>query len=166
MKDLLEIGVQKHPEQFKYEAVYRKGKPEHTGDYFSIRHPKMDCGRRAKIFAPFAALKGFDEEVRSKEERYVDKRILDADELYDLNDQLKQLHQLTRNGREAKRNMVHAEIEYYVECQDKHSEFYHWKGQYRKVRAVVWKVDSERQLLKAGEQEIPFDVIASIRICR
>ena len=52
------IGSVPAPAGFKYETVMRSGKPVHKGDYFSVRHPEMDRGRRAKIFAPFAALRG------------------------------------------------------------------------------------------------------------
>ncbi len=36
-------------------------RPVHNGDAFSKRHPKMPHGQRAKLFAPFDALSGFDE---------------------------------------------------------------------------------------------------------
>ncbi|MDC7278098.1 MULTISPECIES: hypothetical protein [Pseudobutyrivibrio] len=49
---------------FKYQKVYEKGKPVHQKfDSFSIKHPAMDLSRRAKIFSPFDALKGFNEEL-------------------------------------------------------------------------------------------------------
>ncbi len=49
---------------FKYRNVLEKGKPLHDKyDSFSIRHPTMDLSRRAKIFSPFDALKGFNEEL-------------------------------------------------------------------------------------------------------
>ena len=41
-------------------------RPVHDGDLFSRRHPAMTRLNRAKIFAPFAALVGFDERVRRK----------------------------------------------------------------------------------------------------
>ena len=50
------------PPYFKYVQVLQKGKPAHDKhDSFSIRHPSMDLGRRAKIFNAFDALKGFRE---------------------------------------------------------------------------------------------------------
>ncbi len=50
------------PADFRYREVYLKGRPQHAvPDAFSIKHPKMDVLRRAKIFAPFDALKGFDD---------------------------------------------------------------------------------------------------------
>lgn len=58
----------KKPEGFRYETVLRKGKPVHAPfDAFSIRHPAMPLGRRAKIFSPFDALKGFADAIAEKE---------------------------------------------------------------------------------------------------
>jgi len=62
------------PEDFPYAEVLRKGVPVHEKtDPFRIRHPRMDVGHRAKIFAPFDALKGFNEALavsrRLQEER-------------------------------------------------------------------------------------------------
>ena len=49
---------------FRYKHVYEKGKPVHNKtDSFTLKHPPMDLGRRAKIFSPFDALKGFSEEL-------------------------------------------------------------------------------------------------------
>ncbi len=53
---------------FKYRSVYEKGKPAHgKNDDFYIKHPPMDRAKRAKIFSPFDALKGFGEAIASKE---------------------------------------------------------------------------------------------------
>jgi hypothetical protein len=52
------------PSSFRYRNVLEKGKPVHDKyDSFSIRHPAMDLSRRAKIFSPFDALKGFSDEL-------------------------------------------------------------------------------------------------------
>ena len=54
------IGNVPLPEDFKYRDVLLKGRPRHEKtDPFRIRHPVMDTGKRAKIFAPFDALRGF-----------------------------------------------------------------------------------------------------------
>ena len=54
---------------FKYQKVYEKGKPVHQKfDSFSIKHPAMDLSRRAKIFSPFDALKGFSDELAKSEQ--------------------------------------------------------------------------------------------------
>ncbi|MBE5912361.1 hypothetical protein [Pseudobutyrivibrio sp.] len=55
----------------RYRKVYEKGKPKHSPfDDFSIKHPAMDLSRRAKIFSPFDALKGFNEEIASTEQSF------------------------------------------------------------------------------------------------
>ncbi|MBE5917408.1 MAG: hypothetical protein E7273_11280 [Pseudobutyrivibrio ruminis] len=52
----------------RYKKVYERGKPRHEPyDDFSIKHPSMDLSRRAKIFNPFDALKGFNEEIAGTE---------------------------------------------------------------------------------------------------
>ena len=63
---------------FKYQKVYDKGKPVHKkDDSFSIKHPAMDLSRRAKIFSPFDALKGFDEELEKTETKVKDDYLFD-----------------------------------------------------------------------------------------
>ena len=51
----MQVGYMVMPAGFRYRDVALKGKPE-----IPAKHPSMDTGRRAKIFAPFAALKGFE----------------------------------------------------------------------------------------------------------
>ena len=64
------VGVMAMPGNFRYRDVFLKGKPRHDRyDPFRIRHPRMDRGKRAKIFAPFDALKGFREAVAAEEAR-------------------------------------------------------------------------------------------------
>ncbi|MBR4725123.1 MAG: hypothetical protein K6G45_11540 [Lachnospiraceae bacterium] len=62
------ISVSALPSSFRYRAVIERGKPVHDKlDGFSIKHPPMELSRRAKIFSPFDALKGFSEVISSKE---------------------------------------------------------------------------------------------------
>ena len=114
-----QIGKMDLPEEFKYLEVLKTGKQRHYGDAFSRCHPKMDYAKRAKIFAPFAALKGFEEEVDSKEVRYEKKREVDADGLYELNEQLNQLYERTFNGHDAKQNPVKAQKKYLLKFHSK-----------------------------------------------
>lgn len=56
------------PPGFRYREIYAHGKPDHPGtDPFRAKHPGMDVGKRAKIFAPFDALRGFGEALLSIE---------------------------------------------------------------------------------------------------
>ena len=64
-----ESSVLEIPSNFRYREVFLKGKPKHDKtDSFSIKHPAMDLGRRAKIFSPFDALKGFSDELVKSEQ--------------------------------------------------------------------------------------------------
>jgi hypothetical protein len=85
---------------------------------------------RAKIFAPFAALVGFDERVRRKEVAYVPKVELDADEEWELNRRLLILHELTANSKLARANAMDVKVEYYAVCADKENDAFMEKGQY------------------------------------
>ena len=68
------IGVMAMPVNFRYREVFLRGKPRHDRcDPFRIRHPSMDRRKRAKIFAPFDALRGFSEAVASKDVLYEDR---------------------------------------------------------------------------------------------
>ena len=68
------IGELPMPAGFKYRDIYLQGRPRHTvPDPFRIRHPVMDIGRRAKIFAPFDALKGFQEALEEVDREVIRK---------------------------------------------------------------------------------------------
>ncbi|MBQ9580627.1 MAG: hypothetical protein IJR23_05580 [Lachnospiraceae bacterium] len=55
-------------EVFRYSEVLKRGKPTHEDfDSFIIEHPRMPLEKRAKIFLPFDALKGFSEKLALRE---------------------------------------------------------------------------------------------------
>ena len=63
------------PEGFRYREVLRRGKPVHDRfDSFSLRHPPMPLEKRAKIFSPFDALRGFNDAISSVDALYEDRR--------------------------------------------------------------------------------------------
>ena len=145
--------------------IFRDG-PVHDGDVFSRKHPKMSQQNRAKLFAPFAALVGFDERVRKKEINYVPKHELDSDEEWELNHQLYRLHCLTANSRMARANMVGVSIEYFAVCTDEENDAYLVKGQYKTITGIVLKVDQTEQRITirsgADTEVIPFSDIYRI----
>ena len=56
--------------EVKYAHAFERERPAHdVWDEFSYRHPKMKPVQRAKIFAPFDALRGFDLRLESVIER-------------------------------------------------------------------------------------------------
>ena len=50
-----------------YIRVLSRGCPVHTDGRFTLPHPQMERGRRAKIFAPFDALDGFSDRIRTRD---------------------------------------------------------------------------------------------------
>ena len=154
----------------RYGDFMFQGRPVHDGDVFSRRHPKMSQLNRAKIFAPFAALAGFDERVRQKEIQYVSKHELDADEAWALNQRLLELHGLTAGSRRARANTVRATVEYFEICDDEENAAYQTKGLYRTITGVVLKVDPLAQAItlqcQQGKRTIRFTDIYRIRTQR
>ncbi len=74
------VGYMPMPADFRYKAIYDRGKPS-----LPKKHPMMDTGHRAKIFAPFDALRGFNFAIMSKEVPYMPKCILEEEEQAELN---------------------------------------------------------------------------------
>ena len=99
------VGVMPMPTDFSYRDVFLRGKPEHDRyDLFRIKHPMMDVGHRAKIFAPFDALKGFGAAIASKGVVYTPRVELEREEREELDRRLRILRELTRNSAMARRN--------------------------------------------------------------
>ena len=153
------------PLSFPYIAVYLQGKPKHYMDEFSHKHPSMESGERAKIFAPFDALDGYGDAVRSKNIQYTDKIELGDEEKEELNRKLSILHKLTYNRRMAKQNHVIATVTYYVPCQDENNFAFGIRGEYNQVTGIVWKVDTEiGQTIAINQIIVPFGDIWDIKI--
>ena len=125
----------------------------------------MCLSQRAKIFSPFAALKGFEEAIDAKLERYVDKRELTEEEQGQLDATLALLLEQTRNRRLARANRVCATVRYYVPCRDENHEAFGLRGTYETVTGLVRKVDPIlRKSLFIADQEIEFADLAEIHI--
>lgn len=138
------IGVMAMPADFRYREVFLKGKPQHDRcDPFRIRHPRMNTGHRAKIFAPFDALKGFNEAVSAKEVLYENRIELSPEDAAELDRRLAILHNLTYNSRMARANRVQVSVTYYQPCMDPNHDDYRLRGQYQTISGICWNVDAE-----------------------
>lgn len=136
------IGTMTMPKGFPYREVFLHGRPKHDKySHFRIRHPEMPCSRRAKLFAPFDALKWFDERIAAKEVVYEQKRQLSEPEKEELNRKLAILYRLTFNKRIAERNRPMATVTFYSPCHDKENESYGSEGIYREISGIVTRVD-------------------------
>lgn len=161
---MTEIGAMAMPANFRYREVFLKGRPRHDRfDSFRKKHPGMDVGRRAKIFAPFDALKGFHEAVAAKDVLYRDREVLSEEESAELNRRLEILHGLTYNGRMARANRVQVTVTWYEVCDDKNREDYGLRGQYRTVSGICRNVDAEvTNTILVGQTRISLEDVRKI----
>ena len=148
--------------EFTYTDIINLHRPAHDGDVFERRHPKMARLNRAKIFAPFAALSGFDDAVKSKQVPYVPRRIKDAEETRALNRALEALYCATRTGALARQNRVRARVEHFEVCADPNHEAFGRDGLYHTITGVVWQVDPVNRTLTVRDRTIPFGDIERV----
>ncbi|MCR5577375.1 MAG: hypothetical protein K6F56_10235 [Oscillospiraceae bacterium] len=150
----------------RYRSALSHGRPKHARcDDFTLRHPPMDPGRRAKIFSPFSALRGFEEAIDEKRKLYVEKRELNEEEQQDLNRTLSFLRERTANLRLARQAHITAVVTCYVPCMDENHEAYGRRGSYETVTGTVWRVDPVlHKTILIGDKEIEIADIAAITI--
>ena len=142
------------------------GRPKHGRcDDSSLKHPRMLLSQRAKIFSPFAALKGFEDAIDEKVQVYVEKRELNDEEQEALETALSRLHDLTANLRAAKENRITATVTWFVPCADENHEAYGRGGSYERYTGTVWKIDPIlTKSLLIGDRTIEFSELAEIVI--
>ena len=158
------IGVMPMPADFKYAEVMRRGKPQHERfDPFSVKHPKMEHGKRAKIFAPFDALRGFNFAISRKQVIYVDKPELSREDETELNRRLDILHNLTFNSHMARRNRPTVTAEIYIPCSDEHHDAFGQRGRIDTVSGICQNVDPDiTRTIRIENNTIPFDHLIRI----
>lgn len=162
-EDTMVIGYMPMPPDFKYKELVLKGRPRHEKfDDFWRKHPPMDTTHRAKIFAPFDALAGFDEAIASKHVLYESRKILSDTEKKKIDKMICLLRALTRNGKTARMNRPEVTITYFNPCNDIHSEWYGKGGYYKTMTGICRKIDDIFQEIIIEGLSIRFDDISSI----
>ena len=136
------IGHMAMPADFPYRKVMQMGRPKH-GKYsdFGLRHPSMPCSRRAKIFAPFDALKWFDERIAAKEVLYEQKRQLSRSEKLELSRKISLLCRLTGRKKAQKKSRPLITVTYFSPCKDMENDAYGSGGLYQTLTGTVTHVD-------------------------
>ena len=158
------VGYMPMPPDFRYRSVFLKGKPRHgEWDPFALRHPAMDRGRRAKIFSPFDALKGFSEAVAAKDILYVPRPQQDEEEMAELNRRLCILAERTRRCRRAGEKGPEVRAAYFVPCADRNHPAWKCRGQIVTAAGSCLRVDGGpgRRLI-VGETTIRFEDLISL----
>ncbi len=100
----------------------------------------MTNGQRAKIFAPYAALKGFGDCILGAECTAEERVMLGEDAQEELDRQLQHLHR-----------------------GDRITVTYYGAGRYAEVTGTVKRVDGEERLLCLGTRQIPLEDVLALR---
>ena len=164
------IGKMAMPANFRYTEIFRRGRPRHgkpgllsTYDAFYIKHPPMDTRRRAKLFAAFDALSGFDDRIAAKEVLYRERQILTDEEREELDRRLAIIRSFAPDTRTARKNRFYIEATYFVPCRDPESEsFASGRGHYQTAAGIVRKVDILKRRILVGDKSIDLDTITAL----
>lgn len=156
----------KIPENFPYRDILFLGRPLHDKyDPFLIEHPPMPASRWAKIYAPFDALRGFQEAIASKQVLYENRHEPDVDGYAELDQQIRLLKTLVPGPGAARQNRVKVSITYYKPCQDIDSAAYGSMGTYKTITGICWNVDTdESDMIRVGQEDIRIRDIRNIEI--
>ena len=129
----------------RYDDIINLPRPE-------SKHPHMSNADRAKIFSPFAALKGHTETIRQKEILRVNKIDLSAEAAAALNEKLTLLE---------KGQMV--TITYFFSDPGPDGTGGTAEGIYIPLSGIIKHLDSISRILEIDDHKINFDDIADIR---
>ena len=124
----------------------------------------MTSAERAKIFAPFDALRGFDLALDSKTCLYEEQRYLAEDAREIIEERIQRLHEMTSKPRLLSSARPRVQVEYYVPCHDTQRIDWEWVGTYETITDTVRKVDPITRMLCLTSHLIAFDNIYSIFI--
>lgn len=116
----------------------------------SKKHPRMSRQNRAAQFSPFAALTGYDAEIREMSRQTEKKKQLSEDQLDMLNEKIMELLKLLHKP-------VRAVVTYFVPDPKKEG------GTYRKKDCYIDKISMEKRvLLLENKEKIFFNEIWDI----
>ena len=118
----------------------------------SKKHPRMSRQNRAAQFSPFAALTGYDAEIREMARQTEKKKQLSEDQWDMLNEKIMELLKLPHKP-------VRAVVTYFVPDPKKEG------GTYRKKDCYIDKISMEKRvLLLENKEKISFDEIWDIEL--
>ena len=133
----------------KYADILHQSRPNSEGS--RRRHPRMSLQNRAKIFSPFAALRGYDEQLAEEKQRSrrVPMRSLTEEEMQTLSDKLMQV---TRG--------MTVTVEYFRE--DTAHPAVPPVGEYVRCTGQVEAIDPVYRTLRLAGEVIPFEALADL----
>ena len=145
----------------QYEKLMAQHRPEHNGDAFSRRHPKMPVSKRAKIFLAFDALRGFDAsiDIAKTESRYVVKRELGEEETANIDRQLRSVFEEYRKNKK-QRQQTNVAVRFFR--QRDVSESGEPLGEYVSINGDLDMICVEEKYLVIGGTAIRFEDLTNV----
>ena len=135
-----------------YEDIINQDRPK-------SKRPPMDRAARAKIFMPFAALKGYEDALEEKQKCRVEKIELSEESKEELNRKIRELLLMLGNG---ERPTV--EITQFIPDKKASHEEKKALGQYVNKRGVLRKIDVFSGVIRLEEEEVALGDILKIEI--
>ena len=158
------IGYMPMPADFPYLDLLLTGRPEHEKlSDFRRKHPKMPCSKRAKLFAPFDALAGFDERIANKEILYEARREISDSEKEELDKKLSILQKVMRCGKDGSRIYPRVTVTFFSPCADMENDSYGSAGKYITYTGTLRKLDPViTNTIQVEDTVIPLHDVADI----
>jgi hypothetical protein len=135
----------------KYDDIIHMDYPLKSSD--RVKHPRMQVQDRAKIFAPFAALKGYEEAITAKQKIVVPRIELSEESKEYLDLQLGKIEQLLMNGQHPIITVVYFQ---------KNKENKEDGGEYIQFMGMVAKLDQTSRILQIVDKRMRLDDIYGI----
>ena len=134
----------------KYADILDKERPQ--SEESLRRHPRMSLQNRAKIFSPFAALRGYDEQLAEEKQRSerVTQKLLTEEEMAELSNRLLQV----TKGMTITVQYFKADTAYPEDPP---------VGTYCEQTGTVTMIDPVYRVLQIGQEKIPFDTLSALR---
>lgn len=137
----------------KYDDIISMEYPLKSADI--IKHPKMRIEDRAKIFAPFAALKGYEDAILAKQRIIVPRIELSEEAKEYLDQQLSQIERLLLGEKHPIITVVYFQM-------DKSS--IPDGGEYIQFTGMVAKIDFTSRILQIVEKRLRMEDIYGIEV--
>ncbi len=133
----------------KYIDCFTHGRPVHSGDAFSRKHPAMSLQRRAKLFMPFDALDGYSDAIAERQKVTQPPPELTEDEKAELDRRFTVLSDLYRSG-------THVLVTILFFQEDLRAS---GRGTFRETCGMLTRIDPVGRYLQVVEIKIAFDNI-------
>lgn len=120
--------------------------------------PRMPIGNRAKIFMPFAALKGYEDMISEQQKQVTERKLLSEMRKAELDEKMQHIKEQMKSG-----EIPEVTVQHFVLDEKKSLEAGKELGTYEVVTGKIEKIESIFKILKIGGKEIHLEDIDEIK---